>query len=663
MRATWWLVVALSAVGCDSGGGGSEVLDDVGVTPDGGTPPGEDAGTPPDGAVPPDGGGPQPRGRLVINEIVAAGDQDAIELLVVGDAPVALGGYTLVDDKEGRAPAPLPQQTLGAGEFLWIIATDEDPGDGSLWVPFKLGGSDAVTLAHDGAVADRVAWEDGEAPEGQSLGRLPDGVGPFVTCTPTPAAPNAPGQPPALAFDPDRVIEIRVDLDPADWAAILADPLSKTWQPGVLTFDGERVGEVGIRTKGNSSLNAVGRNGGERFSFKVDIDRFVDGQRVRGERMLNLNNGFKDPTLMRERLASEIARALDLPAPRTAFADLYVAGQHMGLYTLVEQIDGDFLDEHFGDGDGDLYKPEPPTGSLQWRGDSIASYSGLEPESNEDTTDHAAFLALVAALDAGDPGAYNRVLDVDEALAYLALQAALVSLDSYAGSGHNYYLYEVDGQFRVLPWDMNEAFGVFTCGCDRPALVDLRIDEPVCGRLADRPLVARLLDEAVLRSRYRQHLQTLIEGPLAPATFAATVEATAALIRPYVQADERKFFTDEEFERGLRQDVPSGMGVSPGLIGFMGERVDSIRAQIAGTRPSDAGGAGSCSAAGGMGMPPDGMHPCGDGQCDAAEQQNPQLCPRDCGAEVPPGGDWCGDGLCDAYEQFHMDCPADCAMP
>ena len=35
MRATWWLVVALSAVGCDSGGGGSEVLDDVGVTPDG----------------------------------------------------------------------------------------------------------------------------------------------------------------------------------------------------------------------------------------------------------------------------------------------------------------------------------------------------------------------------------------------------------------------------------------------------------------------------------------------------------------------------------------------------------------------------------------------------------------------------------------------------
>ena len=46
----------------------------------------------------------------------------------------------------------------------------------------------------------------------ECVGRLPDGVGPFVTCTPTPAAPNAPGQPPALAFDPDRVIEIRVDL-------------------------------------------------------------------------------------------------------------------------------------------------------------------------------------------------------------------------------------------------------------------------------------------------------------------------------------------------------------------------------------------------------------------------------------------------------------------
>ncbi|MEZ4465244.1 MAG: CotH kinase family protein [bacterium] len=571
-RPGWWLVIGLWVLGCDDGGGSAAPPGDDAAPPpgdDAAVVPGTDAGPQSDAGPEADGGG-GPRGRLVINEIIAAGGEDGIELTVVGAAPVELAGYTLVDDKEGREPAALPAGSLAPGAFLYIVARSDDPGDGSPWVPFKLGGADAVTLAHAGTIAARVAWEDGEAPAGTSLGRLPDGMGPFVTCTPTPGAPNQAGSGPPTVFDPDRVVEVRVAMDPADWATLLADPLSKTWLPGQLTFDGEAIGEVGIRTKGNSSLNSVDRMGGERFSFKVDVDRFVDGQRVRGVRTLNLNNGFKDPTLMRERLASRLAAALNLPAPRTAFVDLWVADLHMGLYTLVEQVDADFLEDHFGDGDGDLYKPEPPTGTLQWRGDSIASYAGLEPESNEDTTDHAAFLALVAALDAGDPGAYNRVMDVDEVLAYLALQAALVSLDSYPGSGHNYYLYEIDGTFRVIPWDMNEAFGVFTCGCDRAQLVDLAIDEPICGRLADRPLVARLLAEPVLKTRYRQHLQTLIDGPLVPATFEAMVVETADLIRPFVQADDRKFFTDAQFERGLREDVPNGMSPSPGLIGFMG---------------------------------------------------------------------------------------------
>jgi hypothetical protein len=74
---------------------------------------------------------------------------------------------------------------------------------------------------------------------------------------------------------------------------------------------------------------------------------------------------------------------------------------------------------------------------------------------------------------------------------------------------------------------------------------------------------------------------------------------------------------------------------------------------------------------------------CGDGVCDQAEQEDPNLCPQDCeptapppeepttaaplpdtpapGAETPRPGGRCGDGICDELEQNDPNlCPEDC---
>jgi hypothetical protein len=52
--------------------------------------------------------------------------------------------------------------------------------------------------------------------------------------------------------------------------------------------------------------------------------------------------------------------------------------------------------------------------------------------------------------------------------------------------------------------------------------------------------------------------------------------------------------------------------------------------------------------------------PCGDGECDDAEKNDANLCPRDCSKTAPEGGDWCGDGICDALEEYKGDCAKDC---
>ena len=56
----------------------------------------------------------------------------------------------------------------------------------------------------------------------------------------------------------------------------------------------------------------------------------------------------------------------------------------------------------------------------------------------------------------------EEYIDVDEVLRYFAVNTFLVNLDSYAGNlKHNYYLYERNGVFQILPWDLNLSFGGF----------------------------------------------------------------------------------------------------------------------------------------------------------------------------------------------------------
>ena len=614
--------------------------------------------------------------RLVVNEVVAApaeGGTDWVELYVMGTGAVALGGVTLIDQSPAHEPLALPHRELAAGEFLVVTAGDAAPGDGP-HLGYGLGDTDSVTLARDGVVLDALSWTSGDAPRGASFGRLPDGVGATARLEPTPGAANVAWQAPAEQdgdpFPADRVIRVEIDLSAEAWDALRRDPLAEEYQRGDLTYDGVRVEDVGVRTKGNSSLSSVVHMGSIRYPLKVDTDRHVDGQTLRGVKKLNFSNGFKDPTCLREHLAYRVFREAGVPAPRTAFADLWVAGEHLGLYTVVEQVDKTFLADRFADDAGDLYKPEPPAGNLARLGGSAADYRGLEPKTNEGTTDHAAFLALVAALAGGDDAAVERSLDVTGALRYLAVNTALVNLDSYLGFGHNYYLYEIDGRFTIIPWDVNEAFGNFTCGCDRDGVLGLLVDEPVCGALADKPLVSRLLGVERWRDEYHDLLGGLLAGPLAPEAMEEPIRDAAMLVRPALEVDERRFHTMEEFDRGLNAGSAEGpKGATFGLRSFVADRAAAIRAQLSGERPADNGGRGSCG--GGGGGPGTGGDPkCPDGVCDEFEAANPEVCPQDCGGagegegEGPgpgPNPEKCPDGVCDEAEQRNPTlCPEDC---
>jgi len=255
------------------------------------------------------------------------------------------------------------------------------------------------------------------------------------------------------------------------------------------------------------------------------------------------------------------------------------------------------------------------------RGGNLLEQMGLK--TNENVPDHSALFRLLDVLNNCPnetfPSEIEKVLDVDGILRFLAVSVITVHLDNYIGMGHNYYLYEDNGKFTVVPWDLNMAFGTFGMGPNQGGVgnVDLYIDEPTTGALADKPLVARLFAHKPYLDRYHQYLEQLLKGGFAEGVIEARIDKIAELIRPFVEADELKFYSIEEFERSINEDLASGglggfspgMGRgrtqdrgagepggrrggpgggmnAPGLKSFISQRRVSVREQLDGTRPS-----------------------------------------------------------------------------
>ncbi|MGV2686959.1 spore coat protein CotH, partial [Clostridium perfringens] len=119
---------------------------------------------------------------------------------------------------------------------------------------------------------------------------------------------------------------------------------------------------------------------------------------------------------------------------------------------------------------------------LTWLGNDPDSYTGLVMKSKSSNDN-----ILIDMLDELNNGSdYEKVLDVDNVLKYVALNVVASNMDSYIGTTkQNYYLYENNGVFSILPWDYNMSFGTFSSS-------SVLIDEPTQGALAARPLIAKL---------------------------------------------------------------------------------------------------------------------------------------------------------------------------
>ncbi|WP_277345829.1 CotH kinase family protein [Paenibacillus sp. HB172176] len=214
--------------------------------------------------------------------------------------------------------------------------------------------------------------------------------------------------------------------------------------------------------------------------------------------------------------------------------------------------------------------------SLVYTDDEISSYSAIFDNAETKTTDedYKRVIEALKNLNAGTD--LEKYVDVDAVLRYFAAHTVVVNMDSYTSNmGHNYYLYENDGQISMLPWDYNMAFGGFQGG-SASDVINQPIDTPVSGvTLEERPILGKLLEVPEYMTKYHEYLQKIVDGYFADGKFEEKVQSLNSLIADYVKQDPTAFNTYEEYETAVSELIKVGT-----------LRAESIQGQLDGDIPS-----------------------------------------------------------------------------
>lgn len=160
-------------------------------------------------------------------------------------------------------------------------------------------------------------------------------------------------------FDTDSVMQIQIFMEEGAWQDMLANAIREEYYSCDVVINGNRIENVGIRTKGNTSLSSIAADPEtDRYSLKLEFDHYVEGQTCLGLDKLILNNNYADATNRKEAIVYDMYQYLGADASLYNYAEISVNGSYWGVYLALEAVEESFLLRNYGVQDGDLYKPE-----------------------------------------------------------------------------------------------------------------------------------------------------------------------------------------------------------------------------------------------------------------------------------------------------------------
>lgn len=378
-------------------------------------------------------------------------------------------------------------------------------------------------------------------------------------------------------YDPATLRTVDLRFHDADWKTRLrSNYQSQAYILADLEVDGSTFPDVGVRIRGNTSYTALPA-GSEKFSLKIKTDFVHDGQSLYGYDTLNLNNGFHDPTFVREIVYNNYV-ARFIPNPRANHVVVRLNDENWGVYNNVQQGNKSMLRDYFDDASGMRVScANNPNGpGLSYNGANASGYSDYEIQDDGGLADPmAALIGVTYVLSNEPPSSWqniDKVFAIDPSIWSVVLENALSDDDSYVNKGCDFATYRdpADGRMHLIQRDANESFTASNWAIDRNFSA------------TRKPVLNRVLAVPQLRQRYFAHYRR-VRDDMNWDTLGPLITAQRAVIEQAVQDDPKKLYTYQMFQDNFTQTVnlpysgPAG-GSVVGLRQFVTQRASLLAA-------------------------------------------------------------------------------------
>ncbi len=345
---------------------------------------------------------------------------------------------------------------------------------------------------------------------------------------------------------------------------------------------------VGIRLRGNSSLIA------QKKSFKFSFNKFDGIRKFQGVKKLNLIGSHNDPSCIRQKLFYDIWNRYQTPIRRVSFAELYINNVYRGLYSVVEEMDKEWIQRNYDFDEGNLYKCTYPS-DLDYISLNQDDYKSIlnspderayDLKTNETLDDYSDLVRLIKNLNQPYNEIYidslSSILNINNVLKAYALEIATGHWDDYFYNKNNFFLYHnlENDRFDFVSYDVDNTCGVDWVGQDW-AVRDVFNWGPD-DTSQKRPLGDRLLAIPEYKHLFVKYLDTITTTLTKPEIINQRIDSLKSLVTSSVLNDTYRgldwgydnndFF--DSFTHTIDGHTP--YGVKP----FFQIRYDSTLAQI-----------------------------------------------------------------------------------
>ncbi|OUM59681.1 hypothetical protein PIROE2DRAFT_14709 [Piromyces sp. E2] len=265
----------------------------------------------------------------------------------------------------------------------------------------------------------------------------------------------------------DHVGNIKITLDNGMWDSMKQEMQYKPWDYSKeLKKYGTTNATLEFYVKGTNYKASLGPNEfnfylggqGSRQYNKPGYNIKLEKGSIYGVKLLRLRANSRDPTLLHEKLSSDMLYKMNFPATSTNYVNVEVNGEDLGIFIVSNKIKKDFIKKVFNDKDTENLYDCKDSGTRFEDGTTVTGCNN----SKEELVDYKEDIKILtdAINNSKTIKDLEDLIDIESFLKVFAFEYIVIAFDQFLHNSHNFSLYKKpDGKWIILINDYDESWG------------------------------------------------------------------------------------------------------------------------------------------------------------------------------------------------------------